>query len=393
MTTAVCTVGPVTVGRLPDGHLAEPLLVDAALDGGDGRVVLVGDEPVPLRQVWTDSLRPLLDGASRAVLIHPSWWTAPRIGVLHSAAGDLVADVELRSRSATLARNRPTAVVVEIASHAVLVIVDGLVTTAHERSSLPATVAQRVADTVRAAGRGRPVVVDAPAHLPGAQALSTRISAALSSAGVHCAVDGDDQIIRAATGFAVTSPPDPPADPPSRLRWPSVLATAGVAAAVLGAGMSMSPADRAEHPATAPVTALVEGRVTLQIPADWIVRRVTGGPGSARVQVISPVDSDAVVHVTQSGAVAPDLAATASALRRAVDAHPPGTFVDFNPTDRRAGRPAVTYREIRPGRDILWTVLIDGDVRICIGCQNAAGRSIAVAAACDDAIRTAQRLP
>jgi type VII secretion-associated protein (TIGR03931 family) len=76
-----------------------------------------------------------------------------------------------------------------------------------------------------------------------------------------------------------------------------------------------------------------------------------------------------------------------------VDAHPPGIFVDFNPTDRRAGRPAVTYREIRPGRDILWTVLVDGDVRICIGCQNAAGRSIAVAAACDDAIRTAQRLP
>ena len=112
----------------------------------------------------------------------------------------------------------------------------------------------------------------------------------------------------------------------------------------------------------------------MQIPADWSVQRITGGPGSARVQVVSPVDPGAILHITQSRVPTADLAATADALRSAAEAQPPGVFVDFRPDDRRAGRPAVTYREVRPGHDIHWTVVVAGRVRISIGCQSTPGR-------------------
>jgi type VII secretion-associated protein (TIGR03931 family) len=57
-----------------------------------------------------------------------------------------------------------------------------------------------------------------------------------------------------------------------------------------------------------------------------------------------------------------------------------------------AGRPAVTYREIRPGRVIRWSVVQAGSVRVCIGCQSAPGRDEAVRAACEQAVRSAREL-
>jgi len=48
-------------------------------------------------------------------------------------------------------------------------------------------------------------------------------------------------------------------------------------------------------------------------------------------------------------------------------------FVDFNADDRRGDQPAVTYREMREGHDIRWTVFLDHRVRISIGCQSARG--------------------
>jgi type VII secretion-associated protein (TIGR03931 family) len=398
MTAAICAVGPVTITRLPGdppgAHPAGVALVQAAIDGGDGRWVLVGDEPAPLQRVWVDSLAPLLAGADRAVLIHPSWWTAPRIDVVRAAVAGLVADAELMSRSVLLGHRHPGAVIVEIAPHAVLVLLDGSPVAVHERNSAPEGVAQRVAETVLAAGRGRPVVIDTPEQVPGADEVAVAAGKALARHAVRVERSGDRQLFWAATTLVgpAVRPDLVEARGARRIRWPAVALTTVLSAAILAAGVSVAPGEHRERPAPTPVAALVEGGVTLQVPAHWIVRRVTSGPGSARVQVVSPDDGDAVVHVTQSRLVDSDPAATASALRRAIDAEPQGTFVDFNPADQRAGRAAVTYREVRPGRDILWTVLVDGDVRISIGCQNATGRSIAVAAACDDAIRTAQRI-
>jgi type VII secretion-associated protein (TIGR03931 family) len=105
--------------------------------------------------------------------------------------------------------------------------------------------------------------------------------------------------------------------------------------------------------------------------------------------VVSPVDRIDAIHVTQSRV--PDgqtLAAAAEALATALAEQPDGIFVDFTPAGERAHRPAVTYREIRPDRRIDWTVLLDGDVRIAIGCQGAADRP-GPAAPCDRAIRSA----
>ena len=44
-------------------------------------------------------------------------------------------------------------------------------------------------------------------------------------------------------------------------------------------------------------------------------------------------------------------------------------FADFRADDEVAGRPAVTYREVRLGRVVRWVVLLDGVTRISIGCQ------------------------
>ena len=59
---------------------------------------------------------------------------------------------------------------------------------------------------------------------------------------------------------------------------------------------------------------------------------------------------------------------------------------------RRAGRMAVTYREVRSGHDITWTVVVDGGVRIGIGCQAAPGRRADIDAVCDEAVRTARAI-
>lgn len=180
MTGMVCTLGPVTVDQLPSGAVVvDPALVCAAMDGGDGRFVLVGDEPLPVTQVWSDTLRPMLTGADRALLIHPSWWTGRRIDTVRAAAVELTANVELMSRSVVLAHRHPGAVLVEVAAHVVLVVLDGVPVSAHERSSPPEVVAQRVADAVLTAGPGRSVVVDAPTQVPGADVLAARLGAAL----------------------------------------------------------------------------------------------------------------------------------------------------------------------------------------------------------------------
>jgi type VII secretion-associated protein (TIGR03931 family) len=134
----------------------------------------------------------------------------------------------------------------------------------------------------------------------------------------------------------------------------------------------------------------VEGRVGVMVPAQWVVQRVTSGPGSARVQVVSPTDADTAVHVTQSS-LTPHRSheQVAESLRSALRDEPDGVFVDFNPSDRRAGQPVVTYREIRADHHIAWVVLVDKSLRIAIGCQSAPGQEEAVREVCDQAIRTA----
>lgn len=373
--TVTCLLGPAEVQRVtPPATVADPMLAGAALDAGPARVVLVGDQPIAVGTLWHDLLAPLLADADAATLVHPGWWTPPMVELVYRAATALVQTVTVTSRAALLAGSGPGLVVVEIAEHAVLVTGSsgplGLV----RRGD--GSVVERIADLV---GSG-PAIIDAPADIPGSSVLTGAVAAALSVRGVRVSRNGAERI------SAALAPPEQNLS--RRPRW---AVAAALTAGLVSAGVW---ALRPSEPDTRPVVtaALVEGRVTVQVPAAWTVQRVTTGPGSARVQVVSPEDPDVMLHLTQSRVPVQDLAVTATALRSAIDAEPAGTFVDFDPAGRRAGRPVVTYREVRPGRDIGWTVLVDADVRISIGCQSAPGRADTVAAACDDAVRTAQRL-
>jgi type VII secretion-associated protein (TIGR03931 family) len=126
------------------------------------------------------------------------------------------------------------------------------------------------------------------------------------------------------------------------------------------------------------------------VPAQWVVQRITSGPGSARVQVVSPTDADIAVRVTQSS-LSPHQSheEVAEALLSALRHEPDGVFVDFNPSGRRAGQRVVTYREVRADRHIAWVVLVDESLRIAIGCQSAPEQEETVREVCDQAIRSA----
>ncbi len=158
---------------------------------------------------------------------------------------------------------------------------------------------------------------------------------------------------------------------------------------VLDAPMPGDSAPPAPSDEAAPI-ALREGRIAVQVPREWTVQRITGGPGSRRVQVSSPADPGVALHITQAYAPETTLAETAAALGRAIADQPAGIFLDFRPEDAVAGRPAVTSREVRPGREVRWAVLAAGSGRISIGCQSPPDRAEAVAAACAEALRSAR---
>jgi type VII secretion-associated protein (TIGR03931 family) len=86
------------------------------------------------------------------------------------------------------------------------------------------------------------------------------------------------------------------------------------------------------------------------------------------------------------------LSGAAERLKHAIDAEAAGVFVDFNPSSVTAGRPAVTYREVRAHHEVRWTVLLDGPVRISIGCQSRPGDAATIRDACEQAVRSAHAI-
>lgn len=411
----VIEAGPGTIRRLccgtsndVDAEFSE--IHAAALGAVDDRVALVDGRPVTVGVLWRDVLRSLDCGSAGAskemVVVHPSWWPATRVGVVASAASHSVA--RPRSWLLTRASSAPpeTTVVVEIAERLVAVTGDEVV--AVPRRADPRRVADDVAGVIAAMRRGAAsvVLIDAPDTLAGASG-----SAALIAAAIRAANDGratvtidDDRFVRLARSAQL-----PPAQPgevtvgPQGVRLRArVLSGLAVASAFLAAvvpawaTLSRPGAPRAEvsHAGAVPAekaetTILVEGRITLAVPANWSIQRVVGGPGSARVQVTSPADPEVALHITQTPVPGETLDGTAQRLKRAIDAEPDAVFVDFNPSGVSAGRPAVTYREMRAGHHVRWTVLLDGVVRISIGCQSRPGGEDAVRDVCEQAVRSA----
>ena len=421
---AIIEAGPAPIRQLccDAESSADNEVIRAALGAIDDRVALVRGRPVAVESLWCAALRslPCVSGALTAIVIHPSWWSSSRVVLATNTVSEAVATptgkVLTRPRSWLLTRagNRAangsdSTVVVEIAER--LVVVVGAEMVAVPRGDEPRLVAVRVAHEIACLMPHAPasVVIDAPSTVSGSEGLAALIAEALRDGGPTVVQVGDALVTRLARS-AAGEPPAPTAPSGGRPRgaWTparrfGVLAVCASAMTVLPLAVS-APATRdrpravvakavpAAPAASLPSAFLVEGRVALTVPAGWATQRVVAGPGSARVQATSPSDSEVALHVTQSPAPGETLSGTAERLQHAIAAEPDGVFLDFNPLGSTAGRPAVTYREVRPGHHVRWTVFVDGPVRISIGCQSRPGAEDDVRVACEQAVRSARAI-
>jgi type VII secretion-associated protein (TIGR03931 family) len=408
----IIEAGPGTIRRLccDTGTVADAMseIVTEALGAIDDRVALIGARPVTVHSLWCAALRSVIcTPGNGLVLVHPSWWAPARVDVVTAAARTLADDVLVRPRSWLLsqASDAEATVLVEIAER--LVAITGARVAAIPRGAESHSVAAEVAAVVGGMTRDTTAValIDAPSTVVGAPALAMSIVEAVRSGGRAVLEIGDARLCRLAE--SALSVPAGPSEPSltagaggGRSRVRAVTGFAGVAVAVTALSLAVSAvATEGRHDASppaqvqmVPTTFLVEGRVALTVPASWPAQRVVTGPGSARVQVTSPSDPEVALHVTQSPVVGETLSGTAERLKRAIDAEPGGLFVDFNPSGISAGRPAVTYREVRANHHVRWTVLLDGPVRISVGCQSRPGGEEAVRDACEQAVRSAHAI-
>lgn len=392
---AVIEAGPSAIRRLccATGDVVGAEVIAAALGAIDDAVALVDGRPVDVASVWSSALRSVVcSDVGQVVVVHPSWWSVSRVNLVTAAAQSLSGDVVVRPRSWLLAQaSSEAAVVVEIAGHLVFVAgeEDGGVARVREAQSVAGEVAGVIAENSATASPAT-VVIDGPTTVAGAPQLAALIADAARGGG-HRAMQVDDARLLQLAG-AVTTVADSPGKPAGRPRPVEVAALIGAAGIVAVLVLAMTHGDRRRVDALDATTSLIEGRVAVTIPANWVTQRVLSGPGSARVQVTSPLDPEVALHVTQSAVAGETLTGAAERLKRAMDAEPAGAFVDFNPNGLSAGRPAVTYREVRTGHDVRWTVLLDGGIRISIGCQSRPGAADAVRDACARAVRSAHAL-
>ncbi|MGH3677760.1 MAG: type VII secretion-associated protein [Mycobacterium sp.] len=377
-------VGPAAIRGPCD---VDDRLVSTALECIDDEIALLDEQPVAVDAVWREVFRSVLpDSAQTAVLVCPTWWPSPRIELVARAAAAASTNVTVLQRAQVLADGLPdTLTVAEVAAELVSVWRAGSVVAAESRIAEPEHVAKAVADSVGAPPGA--VLVDTPAGVYGAVTLGADVAGRLRAKGITVSIAHQDRVLAAVA--RVTPKPSCPKPDSFAPRPVAVVAGALLSAALLCVGIAVRPESDGPPASEAPMTLLVEGRVAVKVPAQWAVQRITAGPGSARVQVTSP-GGETAVHITQSQLPGPQAqAATAVTLRKAFDEQPPGVFVQFNPDDRQADRPAVTYREIREGHHIDWVVFVDDTVRIGVGCQSASAGERVLHFACHEAIRSA----
>ena len=386
----VVEVGPAGVQVLRGPSAGEPdgAMVSAVLDGIDDDVALFDDRPVAVAELMRAVMSSILVASpGPVVIVHPSWWSRARIDLVVRSSGATRKVVAL-SRSEVVRAAGHTGTLIEIAEEFVAVAGPGLrVFGSGNIESIAAAAAE--------VGRSGDVLLDAPAGIAGSAQTAEGLRVALAARG-RSARDVDVAAIAGAV----------PARRRARGLVATFLAVSGVLAAlVLPDGRELVLPDGRElvgatvatlrpdggAPAPAAVN-LVEGRIVVEVPPHWNVERVRSGSGSRRVQVGSPTDADISLHITASYAPGSTLAQAAEVLGDAVAAATPGVFVGFRSAVEVAGRPAVTYREVRAGRVVDWSVVLSGSTRIGIGCQSAPDRTEVVRGACEQAIRTAREL-
>lgn len=351
MTPAVVVVGP---GAVTSSGVVDPDLVRTALDCVDDRLAVHDDRIVTVRELWCSIAEAALHGAHGAgvVLVVPTRWASARVELVEDAMLTVCSDVVVRRRGDVLRT---------FAGAVVELDVDAPWDTDGVIASLDGAAA---------------VAIDTPAGVGELDALALELERRLDRRGIEVIRVADDDVRAAA---AIPSPT-------SRRRT----ARMGVIGCAVAVSAILAGAAWRSGPAPSDTTWIVEGRVAFEAPADWTVERVTTGPGSARVQVVSP-DGRAEVHVTQA-AVAPreTLEGTARTLSVALGRQPDGVFEAFRPDDVVAGRAAVSYREVRSGV-VDWTVVVDRGVRIAIGCRDDTAEPRR-GVACERAITTARNL-
>ncbi|OBA61815.1 type VII secretion-associated protein [Mycobacterium sp. 1100029.7] len=392
--------GPAVIRRLCCGTSSVDETTRTAVEAIDDRVALVAGRPVAVDSLWRTALRSLDCGNGDLQVVHPSWWPASRIAKVAQAATGVGADAQLHPRSWLLRHasgaDRDAAVVVEIAERLVAISGDDVV--AVPRSAGAESVAGEVSRLVgRLLGSTTLVLLDVPSAVTGAPTLAALIAGQLRRAGARVVEIDDARLARLAASASASVRHSAPSGVDagsrrSRGRVVGWLAAAAVVLAVTVPAMAPGGGDRRLPVTTASTTSLVEGRVALTVPEGWPAQRVVAGPGSARVQVTSPSDPEVALHITQSPIPPEALAVTAEQLKRAIDAEPAGVFVDFDPSGHSAGRSAVTYREVRASHHVRWAVLVDGTVRISVGCQSRPDHEDAVRDACEQAVRSARAI-
>jgi type VII secretion-associated protein (TIGR03931 family) len=383
---SVLEIGPATLRRLPPG--GEPALdgdmVAQALAGIDDTTVLLDERPVSVTSLWRNLIAAGIgnDGGPLTVL-HPSWWPQRWVTRVRDAATSVTPEVVALPRSAVIARRHGSGAttVIELGGDVVAVCRGTSVPRIHRSADVVAIAAD-------AAGADPPnkILIDVPHGVRVGDQLAVAVRKALLHNGVSASVVRLEDEVRLSTA-------EPPAVVPVRRTRLRAQVAAAVAVGIVVCGVGVATTRPAGVSAAgSDAVGLVEGRVAVRIPIGWAVTRVTAGPGSRRVEIVSPVDRSAALHVTQSYTPEETLDGAAQVLRRALAKEAAGTFVDFNPADEHAGRTAVTYREVRVGRDVRWSVIVDGSTRISIGCQSAPGREDAINRVCDEAIRSAREV-
>jgi type VII secretion-associated protein (TIGR03931 family) len=376
MTEVVVEVGPASV-RGP--NQAEMEWISAGIDGIDDEFVLIDDRAVTVTDVWRRIMRDIVGGfAETIVLVCPTWWSSSRVEQVSDAARTVANDVVVLRRAELLPDPEKSSV--ELAPEFVVVCSRGVILDVMRLCDIDALLA-RIPMSLSA-------VVDVPEGVEGAGLLADHLRAN----GVDTMIADRDWVQRSIDALRSTKGSGDREDrdsPRSKGRATAALAGTLVSAAMLCGGLAARH-NVAPSAADMPMSLLVEGQVGVMVPAQWAVERVTSGPGSARVQAVSPDDATIALHITQSS-LAPQQSyeQMAESLRSAVGQEPDGAFVDFNPSDRRVDRTVVTYREVRPDHEIAWFVLIDRSLRVAIGCQSARGREEAVRQVCDRAIGSA----
>lgn len=372
MSSTVLVIGPGTVSG-PNPVPGE--IVDAAMDAIDDEYVLVDERPIAVDELWASIVAVAAgEPAGSLLLVCPGWWSDARVHRIRHAAGRHCDEHVVLLRHEVL--RPPVARVIEITPEFVICRIPGTPVAVTPRLGAMASVVQAVAPGVIGAG---PVVIDAPVGVAGAAEFAAALAQEL---GGH-----DVQLVDDATlAAAVAAEQDLPA--PASCRHPAVWAVSAGLLLAVGVLLGMP---RSAEPAEHPTTLLTEGRVTVRIPAGWMVRRITEGTGSRRVQAFSPAEEAAAILLTQSPA-GPDPARTAHDLEAALALQPPGVFTGFRPDDHQGGRAVLSYTETRADREIAWAVFLDGRVRIAVGCQQPAS-GVVIRQYCDEAIRSAHAAP